>query len=556
MLSALQPYHPFVMDAEYLGQSVIIWVVLLLVSAVVVGLLAMTLRKRRKRRLVKQLQKQREAMERASSDLFSQRNADEIREAVHSPGKPQTRVSEGAVAYTETGEMLVFKSSEATGEGDVVAEAVDKISSRPGAQGVPTWSPTYKVEKIIAMHMTGIVMFAVDEKGKVINGRDLSHGLIMTLERLLEEARWLGGEMVRTPYKDRTVSLSWGEGVHMAAVVDGEPDERLDRELRWAVGDLTEEYSDTIWSWDDKSDQSVPMALTQRLSKVFNLTRGVKPGLLDAKSEGGGLRVSSTISWRHSLAEYTLGIINNGPGPVRDLELLPTLNQEGRVEVATVYGIDVDNEMRFRMADVPQGDKVVATFAFRVLEPLNLRVDCTLVYRRGVASVQRLKLPGRWIELESREPLGRGELIEPETALEIATQHANFRDRCALYTPRGKNAEAVFNDLTESLAERLDPVVELEDDDNTQMEAWYHGDAIGGGTVIVSVTAVPKKGLIDLFATSTEAEVVPSTMVLLRQMVNKAAGQTCPEVLDPELRTTVPRMGVLLIQSWGFFDEE
>jgi hypothetical protein len=59
-----------------------------------------------------------------------------------------------------------------------------------------------------------------------------------------------------------------------------------------------------------------------------------------------------------------------------------------------------------------------------------------------------------------------------------------------------------------------------------------------------------------MFATSTEAGVVPSTMVLLRQVVNEAAGQDLPEVLDPELRTTVPRMGVLLFQSWGFFDEE
>jgi len=545
-----------VMDASYFGLSVIIWVVLLLVSAVVVGLLAITLRKRRKKMLVLKLQKQRKAMEKASSELFSQRGADEIQEAVNAPGKPQTVISEGAVAYTEAGEMLVFKSSDAIGEGDVVASAVDAFSSRAGAQGVPTWSPTYNIEKIIALHITGVVMFAVDAKGKIIDGRDLDNELLMALEKLLEEARWLGGEMVRTTYKDRTVSLTWGEGLHLAAIVEGEPDERLDRELRWALGDLTEEFTDDIWSWGEETDRSVPRTLTHRLLSVFNLTRGVKPGLLDAKSEGGGLRVSSTISWRHSLAEYTLGIINNGPGPVRDLELLPTLNKDGKVEVATVYGIDVDNDMRFRLADVEQGKKVVATFAFRVPEPVDVRVDCTLIYRRGVANVQNLKLPGRWIELERREPVGRGEMIEPERALELATQHATFRDRCALYAPHGSNVEALFNAVTEDLSERMDPVVELEDDDNTQMEAWFHGDVIGGGTVIVSITAVPKKGIIDMFATSTEAGVVPGTMVLLRQAVNRAAGQSLSEVLDPELRTTVPRMGVLLFQSWGFFDED
>ncbi|NIP35710.1 MAG: hypothetical protein GWN18_12135, partial [Thermoplasmata archaeon] len=229
----------------------------------------------------------------------------------------------------------------------------------------------------------------------------------VVLERLLEEARWLGGEMVKGPYKSKTVSLTWGEELHMAAVVDGEPDERLDRELRWALGDLAEDFADTIWSWGEGTGRDVPQELTRRLMAVFNLTRGVKPELLDSKSEGGGLRVSSTISWRHSLAEYTLGIINHGPGPVHDMELLPTLNKEGIVEVATVYGIDVDKDMRFRMSELPQGKKAIATFAFRVLEPMEVRVDCTLVYRRGVASVQNLKLPGRWIELEHREPVGR-----------------------------------------------------------------------------------------------------------------------------------------------------
>jgi hypothetical protein len=544
------------MDATYLGLSVIIWVVLLLLSAVIVGMVALTLRKRRKQQLVQSLQKQRQAMEKSTSDLFSVRGADDIRAAVNQPGKPQTKISEGAVAYTETGEMLVFKSSDAIEGDDVVASAVDQISARAGVGGVPTWSPTYLVEKIIALHITGVAMFGVDLKGKVIKGRDLDHGLLIVIERLLEEARWLGGEMVKAAYKDRTVSLTWGEGLHLAAVIDGEPDERLDRELRWAVGDLTEDFADDIWSWGEDTDRSVPRELTHRLMMVFNLTRGVKPGLLDAKSEGGGLRVSSTISWRHSLAEYTLGIINNGPGPVHDLELLPTLNKDGMVEVATVYGIDVDKDMHFRLSDVEQGKKVVATFAFRVPEPTDVRVDCTLVYRRGVANVQNLKLPGRWIELERREPVGRGEMIEPERALELATQHATFRDRCAVYGPRGSNIEALFNSVIADLSERMDSVVELEDDDGTQLEAWFHGDVIGGGTVIISITAVPKKGLIDMFATSTEAGVVPSTMVLLRQVVNEAAGQDLPEVLDPELRTTVPRMGVLLFQSWGFFDEE
>jgi hypothetical protein len=536
-----------------MGLSVILWVVVGLVVCLLLGLTVISLRKRRKQKLVTDLQKQRKAMEKASSELFSQRAADNIREAVNQPGKPTTMVSEGAVAYTETGEMLVFKSSDATDAEDAVASAVDRGGGK-GIRAVPTWSPTYRLEMVVAIHITGVVMFAVDSGGKVVNGRNLDPELLVVIERLMGEAKWLGGEMVKDSYHDRTVSLSWGEDIHMAAVVDGEPDERLDRELRWALGDLAEEFADDIWSWDDDTDASVPRALTHRIVSVFNLTAGVLPDSLAAKSEGGGLRVTSTISWRHSLAEYSLGILNNGPGPIHDVELLPTLNKEGKVEVVTVYGLEIDKQMRFRMGDVEQGSKAVATFAFRVPTPMDVRVDCTLVYRRGVASVQKLKIPGRWIELLKVEPL-KGDPVEPERALELAIQPATFRDRCALFVPQGESTEKLFNDTTTILTESLDPVVELEDDDLTQLEAWFHAELLGGGTVVASVTAIPKKGIIDLFATSTEAGVVPGTMVLLRQTVNRAARQPLPEVLDPELRTTVPRMGVLLFQSWGFFED-
>jgi len=543
------------MDSKMLGLSLVAWIGLVAVVVAVAALGFLGYRKRRKRKLVERLQKQRQAMEKASSDLFSQRKADEIEEAVLRPGKPKTVVSDGAVAYSETGEMLVFKSSKATGEGDVVASAVDGQKHPERGEGVPTWSPTYRIERVIALHITGVVMFGVDAKGGVVNGRDLDPSLLVTLERLLEQAKWLGGEMVTRAHKDRTVSLTWGEEMHMAAVVEGEPDERLDRELRWAIGDLAEEFADTLWSWDEDSQLDVPRALTLRIREVFNLTMGVKPSSMAIRSEGGGLHVTSTVSWRHSLAEFTLGIVNNGPGPVHEMEILPTVNKEGKVEVVTAYGIDVDKDMRFRVPDVEQGEKAVATFAFRVPEPMDVRVDCTLVYRRGVAAFQNLQIPGRWIELE-RVDLRKGEPVEPERALELAIQHASFRDRCALHAPWGRKVDAIFNKAVEMMGERMDPVVELEDDDDTQMEAWYHAQVPGGGTVIVSMTAVPKKGIIDLFATSTVAGVVPGTMVVMRQVVNKAAGQDLPEVLDPELRTTVPRMGVLLFQSWGFFDEE
>jgi hypothetical protein len=457
------------------------------------------------------------------------------------------------VAYTETGEMLVFKGSPATKPGDAVASAV-RPDSGVDSHAPPTWSPTYLVEEVIALHITGVAMFSADERGTIKDGRDLDPELLVVLERLLERARWLGGEMVSKPYHDKTVCLTWGEDIHMAAIVDGEPDERLDRELRWAIGDLADTYADEIWSWGEETDSSVARALTARLADVFNLTANITPGKLAARSTGGGLRVTSTISWRHSLVEFTLGIVNDGPGAVFDIELHPSLNKEGIMDVVTVLGIEVDKDMKFRVEEIPEGKKTLATFVFRILDPAAVKIDCTIIYLRGVANIQELRLPGRWVELE-RVELVHGETVEPERALELATQPAAFRDRAAFVIPPSISPELLFNKAIESLKEDMDPVVELEDDDKTQLEAWFHAQLVGGDVVVASITVVPPKGIVDIFAASTVAGVVPGCMVHLRKALERALHQRINEVLDEDLMSTVPKMGVLLVESWGAFFE-
>jgi hypothetical protein len=552
--SARSISHAIGGDASILGLPLLTWIVLIAFISAVSGLVFIFARKRKRQRIISNLQKQRMAMEKAGKDLFSERKADDIKQAILQPGKPTTVLPGGAVAYSETGEMLVFKSAPAIGDGDVVSSVVGGKESRGGSMAPPTWLASYGIERIIVLHITGVAMFAVDSAAKVTNGRDLESDLLMVLERLLERAKWLGGEMVTAVWRDRTVSLTWGEEIHMAAIVDGEPDERLDRELRWAIGDLIEEFADEIWAWGDETDSSVPRTLTKRLHDVFLLTAGVSHGDLAARSEGGGIRVTSTISWRHALAEYSLGIVNNGPGPVHDIELLPSLSREGMLDVITVEGVDVTNDMKFRIDEIAQGAKAVATFIFRASDPMSVRVDCSMVYRRGVAAVQQLRLPGRWIELEHVN-LNKGEHVEPERALELAIQPASFRDRCALYIPRGMDPEALFNAAINILKEDFDAVVELEDDDMSQMEAWFHADLVGEGSVVTAITVVPKAGVVDLFASSTVAGVVPGVMVLLRKSIDRTARQHLTEVLDPEVRATVLKMGILLYQSWGFFEE-
>ena len=545
-----------ILDQDVLGFPIFYLLIAVALVLVIVALGITTLREKRRRKLVEQLQTKKRAMDQATKDMFTARKADEIKEAVADPGKPQTRISEGSVAYTETGEMIVFKSSSAIRPGDAMAAAVTSAEeAKVSVQMPPTWSASYRIERIIALHITGVVMFSVDSMGRIEDGRRLNPDLIVVLEGLVEEARWLGGEMVKRVYKNKTVCLSWGGDIHMAAVLDGEPDERLDRELRWAIGDLVDEFSEEIWSWDNDTDSVTIRTLTSRISEVFALTDKVDLGIEAVTSPDGGLRITSTVAWRNSLAEYILGITNLGPGSVFDVELLPTLSKEGLLEVVTVDGVEVDKKMRFVIPEVPEGDKAVATFYFRALKPLTVRVDCIVVFLKGVANIKNVKLLGRWIELERAE-IHKGEHVEPERALELATQPATFRDRAAFFIPRSMDPVKLFNDSIEKLAEDFSPVVELEDDDGTQLEAWFHAEVVGGGTVVASLTAVPNKGIVDIFAASTIAGIVPGTMVQLRNALDRAARQILPGVIDPELRSTVPRMGVLLFESWGTIDED
>ena len=127
-------------DTTILGLPLLTWIVLIVILAAVIGLVYIAARKRKRRKIVANLQKQRLAMEKAEKDLFAERKADDIRQAVLQPGKPTTVLPEGKVAYTEAGEMLVFKSTPAMGDKDVISSAVGGREGRGAAMAPPTWS--------------------------------------------------------------------------------------------------------------------------------------------------------------------------------------------------------------------------------------------------------------------------------------------------------------------------------------------------------------------------------------------------------------------------------
>jgi hypothetical protein len=543
------------LEGEFLGIDRLYLLILVIALLSVIGLSAWAVRRRRRKRRVNELLKRQRAMEGSTKELLTTRKADAVKSVGDDVGKPKTIIPDGLVAYSESGEMLVFGSTKATEDSDVVAAALEG-KSKALEQPLPTWSPSYRIERIVVMHMTGVVMFSVDEYGRIHKGDDIEPDLLIVLEGLLEDAKWFKGEMVSTVYRDRSVCLTWGNLLHLAAVVDGEPDERLDRELRWAIGDLSDEYADEVWFWGEEvTDFSVWQRLSSRVKEVLVFTKDVDLALVAAHSKEGDVRVTSTITWRHGLLELALGIVNNGPGDIHEIELLPTLSQEGLLDVVTVHGIEVDSEGRFLITQIEERRKAVATFLFRARTPMSVRMDCNLVYRRGIANIQEVHIQGRWLEVEGVE-ISPGEQVEPERVFELATQPAIFQDRCALYIPTGANPETLFDSCTDILERDLSSAVMLEDPDTNRIEAWFHGELRGGGSLVACLSISPKNGIIDIYTASTSAGVVPGAMLFLRKSVDRAAKKPLLDVMDRDLRTTISREGTLLIEGWGDIEEE
>ncbi|MCK5252333.1 MAG: DUF1049 domain-containing protein, partial [Thermoplasmata archaeon] len=67
-------------DTSILGLPLLTWIVLIVILAAVFGIVFMIGRKRKRQRIVSNLQKQRQAMEKAEKGLFSERKADEIQQ--------------------------------------------------------------------------------------------------------------------------------------------------------------------------------------------------------------------------------------------------------------------------------------------------------------------------------------------------------------------------------------------------------------------------------------------------------------------------------------------
>ena len=538
------------------------------------------LRKRRRARFVEDLLAEQRAIEGGVRELFTGRKAAEIGSVAPDMGRPTTVLSEGRFVYTKGGEMLTFRPGPGPADDGVVASAMaagrgpsGAATAGPagaaavagpagagatgagavGAMGPASrgWRASYSVERLVAIHGIGVALLSVDPKGAIERGDRLDPALLVTIEELLEEAGAAPGEPAARTYRDRTVCVRRGGSVHLAAIVDGDPDERLDREQRCDIADFTDLVSGTPAQIASQGFRQVDLAaLVNRLMRVFELTKGADPARGGAASEGGDLVVTSTVAMRHGLVELVVGIVNAGPGTAYEVQLLPSLSKDGVLEVVTSRGIEVDAQGRFMLPEVAPGGKCSVGFVFRPLRPEAVRIDCTVVYLRGVANVQEVRLPPSWLELEAIAP-DPGEPVEPERVLELASQPAAFTDRASLFLPVGQDGGRVLASCVDALRHELRPVAQLEEPASGRSEAWFHGELAGGTTVAACLSVLSREGIVELFAASTASGAVHGSMLLLRRSAERGAGQRLVDALDPDLRSTVARAGFLLDGSWG-----
>lgn len=513
-------------------------------------------RKRRRERHVKDLLAHQRMVEASGQALFTGRKANEPVSATPELGMPKTVVSAGRIVYTKTGDVLKFGSTMEGHDDGVVTAAVARDAGPPPPVTAPAAAPemhgpTYAIERVVAMHDSGVAMLEMSSDGRVQRGDTLDGELLVLLEELLEEAQWSCVGTASGTLGSRSVTVCRGGQLHLAAVLDGDGDERLDRELRSALGDLR---SSPAWSLPhprtEAERQAGWVALRDVMSRILRSTRDADPARGGTPSAAADMRLTSTVALRSGLAEYTVGIVNMGPGPVYDAQLLPSLGQGGVMEAMTVLGAVVDVAGAFVVREVPESGKATVTFLLRPLKAAAVRIDCSVVYLRGVADVQEVRLPGRWLEVEGVE-LSPGEEVEPARVLELAIDPSSFQDRAMLFLPPDEDGARMLRDCAEALRQRMRLVTSLEDTDGGRVETWFHAELPGGATLAAGLSLHATDGVVEVFVSSTTSSSVPGAMLHVRQALNRVARRALVDALDPETRSSVMRRGFMLEGSWG-----
>ncbi len=512
-------------------------------------------RKRRRQRLVRDLLVQQRSAETTKQGLFTGRRAHEPVTVTPDAGKPQTVVSAGRIVYTRTGDVIRFGSTMEGHDDGMVTAAVARDAERQPPV-VPVLAPalqmqSYAVERVIAMHDSGVAMLAVGRDGQVVRGNALEPELLVLLEELLEEARWSSAGTASGVHGDRAVTVCRGGELHLAAVLDGDGDERLDRELRRAIGDLR---SSPAWSLAHPRTpverQAGWVALRDGLTRVLGLTPTADPARSGAFSRAGDLRVTTSVAFRGGLVEYIVGVVNLGQGSIYDVQLLPKLDKDGTLEILTSLAMEIDASGTFIIREVPEASKVSATFVFRPINPGTVRIDCSVVYLRGLMSVQDVRPPGRWVEV-AELVVGPGEQVEPERALELAIDPSAFIDRCLLYLPGRVDARKLLDDCVDRLRQDMRLVAQVEDPGGARVEAWFHGELTADATLAMCLALWSHAGVFELFVASTTWPAVPSAMLMLRTALSRSAGGPLTDALDRASLASVKRPGFLLEDSWG-----
>jgi hypothetical protein len=553
---AMPPWLPqaSIADGGGLRLNVFLTLVATALCLVLLALAIQVVRKRRRDRYIREVLTLQRRLESGSVESFTAWKRPDVQPPTDDSGTPRTIVSEGRYVYTQSGEVLRFSSSLDTGDDGVVTSALSPPDSPGTPEARPSVTVPFVLRRLVALHRSGIAIVAVDSHGRVERGDGLEPELLMALEDLLDQALAKTSGAATASIGAHTVQLQAGSPFHLAAIVDGEPDDGLDRELRWAQGDLRESLgTNPTGDADGRRRLSFLATLVRRMTEVFAINRDATTVQGGAVSRDGNFVVTTNVALRHGLLEFIVGLSNRGPGAAYDVQVLPNVGPEGAVEIVSAHGVEVDAEGLFTVPEVPEGRKSVATFLFRPTRTGAVKAECTVVLLRGLADVQDVRPSVRWVELEGIQA-HPGEHVEPERVLEIALQPAAFSDCLEVYLPTGVPTEGLMQTAVDALRREMRFVVQLDDPSTGRIEAWFYTDLTGGASLVTCIAHLPATGTIGLFSAATGRAPVPAAMLMLRGVVGRAAGAPLVDATEGAGRHSPCRGDFMLSGSWGSVD--
>ena len=383
----------------------------------------------------------------------------------------------------------------------------------------------YVVEQVLLVHQDGRLILDAARPDSRRRDADVMSGMLIALQSIIQFGVEGSGDLESVKYGENLILKEAAERVVLAAVIIGEPDDRLREELKMAVAEIDRTYATALERW---SGDPVELAGIEAMVRpIIGSTEHLDREGIRRAARPKDISILSATDFAHGLVRLKVAVANWTDDIIVDaaIEIRYDHNML-RLEYVEPPSLQVRGDRAVLGHLRPDERKTVAY----LLDPQICQgtfIDGSLTYYDTRGEYHRVSMKRRRVEVVCPVFFTR-EHANTAMLRRLMAEKLRAIDSRAFRFPESVDPSEMFAIGRSALEEkRIQRVQEHEDAGPPySAEAWYYGETKAKGyQIVMHLSADGSERVIDLEVASTSMGPITGLLSEFRMSVGQLLGE-------------------------------